>query len=459
MKRTKSRTIAMYVILAFIWSILIPAGAFAAPVPADNPNLPRISNLADNAAVSGKIEVQAAMSAQGQMVFLIDGKVAAITNIAPYRFDLDANKLTEGAHALQAQFYTANGETISSKVKTILVGNGKPAGKKPAAPKLEVKAPAAPSAPLLSKAAKALTEDRPEQTIASLPETPRASEQEISITQPDNIVVAKAAPAPIKIVTADAGNKSAWKMNLTAAPRKAFTQKIAPQAAVVHSSPSASAAKNELGLLPNPAAPALTPGCQLRPEPESSAVLLPTIKESSVKQSAPAKELAAAPMKSLTAPQTSAPKRDFKYVVVKGDTLSSIAERYGARPSEIVMVNKLQTEKLQIGQQLTISFPSPFLSKGKLMVPIRAVVEACGGRVEWSAKHGEITVNTATTKIVFRVRQAWALVNGKAVALVQKVAMRNNRTFVPLENLKELAALPVRYEPQINRILVARLSN
>jgi LysM repeat protein len=161
----------------------------------------------------------------------------------------------------------------------------------------------------------------------------------------------------------------------------------------------------------------------------------------------------------LTAPQTSAPKRDFKYVVVKGDTLSSIAERYGARPSEIVMVNKLQTEKLQIGQQLTINGPSPFLSKGKLMVPIRAVVEACGGRVEWSAKHGEITVNTATTKIVFRVRQAWALVNGKAVALVQKVAMRNNRTFVPLENLKELAALPVRYEPQINRILVARLSN
>ena len=49
-----------------------------------------------------------------------------------------------------------------------------------------------------------------------------------------------------------------------------------------------------------------------------------------------------------------APERALEYVIVRGDTLSEIAERYNVSMNAIKSANGLSTSRLRVGQKLRI---------------------------------------------------------------------------------------------------------
>jgi len=49
-----------------------------------------------------------------------------------------------------------------------------------------------------------------------------------------------------------------------------------------------------------------------------------------------------------------APARQVRYVVTRGDTVSEIAERYNVRAADIRRANKLSSDKIRVGQTLSI---------------------------------------------------------------------------------------------------------
>jgi N-acetylmuramoyl-L-alanine amidase len=48
------------------------------------------------------------------------------------------------------------------------------------------------------------------------------------------------------------------------------------------------------------------------------------------------------------------PARQVRYVVARGDTVSEIAERYNVRAADIRRANKLSSDKIRVGQTLSI---------------------------------------------------------------------------------------------------------
>lgn len=67
------------------------------------------------------------------------------------------------------------------------------------------------------------------------------------------------------------------------------------------------------------------------------------------------------------------PDTQSVYVVQKGDTLYSIAQRYNTTPSAIISLNNLSTDVLSVGQTLTI--PADVESTGEDIVTNTYVVQ------------------------------------------------------------------------------------
>ncbi|NIM04285.1 MAG: hypothetical protein GTN69_04485, partial [Armatimonadetes bacterium] len=138
MSDQRLRSLATTLLVCFIWSLLLPVAVFAdtdesdstAATAASSAQLrtytrPRITHPADGAVVSGKVEVRITSNApkDSNVVLLLDGRLRAISNVPPFVFELDTDKMTEGAHTLQAQVYLANGDRTNSTISTIQVGS------------------------------------------------------------------------------------------------------------------------------------------------------------------------------------------------------------------------------------------------------------------------------------------------------------------------------------------------
>ena len=119
--------------------------------------------------------------------------------------------------------------------------------------------------------------------------------------------------------------------------------------------------------------------------------------------------------------------------------------------SKDVMLNVLQVTviKLVIGNsQFTVSGVSqtldspPIIKNGRTLLPIRAVVEALGGNVDWSSSDKKATVSLGTNTIELWIGKPNAMVNGVKVPIDEtnsKVVPEiiNGRTMIPLRFVAE----------------------
>lgn len=104
-----------------------------------------------------------------------------------------------------------------------------------------------------------------------------------------------------------------------------------------------------------------------------------------------------------------------------------------------------------------VAFPDtqPLIRAGRTLVPLRALVEALGARVDWDAGTRTATVALGPRVVTLAVDSSTAAVDGRAVPLDVPAQIVGGRTLVPLRFLVEALGAQVQWEAATRTIHVA----
>lgn len=90
-----------------------------------------------------------------------------------------------------------------------------------------------------------------------------------------------------------------------------------------------------------------------------------------------------------------------------------------------------------VGRLIDNNGTMPVLSSGRTMLPIRAVIEALGGTIDWDNDTFTTTLKIGTKNISIKVGDKVAYVNGTAKTLDVPAQLINQRTMLPLRFIME----------------------
>jgi LysM repeat protein len=127
------------------------------------------------------------------------------------------------------------------------------------------------------------------------------------------------------------------------------------------------------------------------------------------------------------------------YVVRSGDALWTIARRYGTTVDALAEENGLKDPSLiRIGQKLWISGGTD----EAVMVSLRSVFDAVGGRLGWDAKAHAVHAWAPGTEVRVWIGSLRAEVNDTQVVMERPAALQSGRTMVPRSFVTEELDLP-----------------
>ena len=98
---------------------------------------------------------------------------------------------------------------------------------------------------------------------------------------------------------------------------------------------------------------------------------------------------------------------------------------------------------------------APYIdSHNRVMVPLRAIVEALGAKVEWSQQTKTITVTAQDNKVIFTVDSYSAEINGERREMDTTPVIKNNRTMVPARYIGEYLGAVVRWDASLRTVTI-----
>ncbi len=97
---------------------------------------------------------------------------------------------------------------------------------------------------------------------------------------------------------------------------------------------------------------------------------------------------------------------------------------------------------------------APVLENGFTMLPIRAVIEALGGTVNWNPEQQKITLSHHGHIVVLRLNESGAFIDGHMTLLDAPPFIQNERTLVPLRFVLEAFSCTVDWNDQTQEILI-----
>lgn len=115
-----------------------------------------------------------------------------------------------------------------------------------------------------------------------------------------------------------------------------------------------------------------------------------------------------------------------------------------------------QTIRIMIGGQYVSSDVAPVVSGGRVMVPIRVVMESLGAQVTYLPASGEVVIESGGTKIVLAVGRPEARVAGRKVRLDAAPKIINGRTMVPVRFISEQLGYKVNWDERYRTVRVWR---
>ena len=89
---------------------------------------------------------------------------------------------------------------------------------------------------------------------------------------------------------------------------------------------------------------------------------------------------------------------------------------------------------------------APKIINGRTMVPLRAIFEALGLRLDWYPATGIIKASKANADITLQVGQQQAVVNNRSVFLETPATVVNGRTLVPVRFISESIGMLVEWD-------------
>jgi phosphate transport system substrate-binding protein len=96
----------------------------------------------------------------------------------------------------------------------------------------------------------------------------------------------------------------------------------------------------------------------------------------------------------------------------------------------------------------------PILDKGRVLVPMRAVFEALGAKVEWDEATQTVTGQKGTTSVILKVGQKQARVSGRTVDLDVPASLVSNRVMVPLRFVAEALGALVAWDAASKQVII-----
>ena len=104
----------------------------------------------------------------------------------------------------------------------------------------------------------------------------------------------------------------------------------------------------------------------------------------------------------------------------------------------------------------------PYISKSRTMVPIRAISQAIGAKVDWLPEDKSVIITMqdglGTTLIIMRVGSKIAYVNSNPIELDVPPEIKNGSTFVPIRFIAENMGATVNYDAQTRTVTIERVS-
>jgi len=126
---------------------------------------------------------------------------------------------------------------------------------------------------------------------------------------------------------------------------------------------------------------------------------------------------------------------------VKYGTSSSTA------PSSLYVVLTIGSANMEVNGMTRTMDAAPFIRDGRTLLPIRALIEALGGSVQWNASTKTATVALGSRTVALTIGSKTALVNGKTITLDVAPMIVKGRTFLPLRAVAENIGLDLAWEP------------
>lgn len=130
------------------------------------------------------------------------------------------------------------------------------------------------------------------------------------------------------------------------------------------------------------------------------------------------------------------------------------------RPADMNDLKKLYQKADQRGLKVFVKGKrpnfdvQPQLVNGRTMVPLRAISESMGAKVNYDAKNQQVTIINGNVNVNLPINSKQAIVNGKRVNLDQPAASIKGRTMVPLRFVSENLGAKVNYDSQSEIISV-----
>lgn len=98
---------------------------------------------------------------------------------------------------------------------------------------------------------------------------------------------------------------------------------------------------------------------------------------------------------------------------------------------------------------------NPVIIEGHTLVPIRAVFEKAGAKVDWNQDTQTATITKDTYTVTIKYGDSFMYKNGQAIALEQAADVINNRTMIPVRAIAEAMDFSVTWDGHHSLILVS----
>lgn len=96
----------------------------------------------------------------------------------------------------------------------------------------------------------------------------------------------------------------------------------------------------------------------------------------------------------------------------------------------------------------------PFAKDNRTFVPIRFVVEALGGNVDWNQELQTIKITSGNNTLELKLNSDQLIKNGESIQMDTKPLVKNNRTFIPIRFVAESLGMNVDYNNSTKEITI-----